>query len=187
MGILISIGILIVFMLIISFASYIFVNVLLLISNKNELLRKIMLKLKNQHESKWKYLISVILLVLAGVGIYQATIYYLTSGAYFWFVIFTMGLLLLVYIAPIGSMFMPFIKKEFKNWNKFSIFYWNFIGATSWLWGILLIVDRSAIIYEDESGANFHYGSLPLKTGGGICLFIVAIYMTATIASKKYE
>lgn len=169
----------------ISFIGNGFVNIFLLLSKNNEAIGKLMNRMNFLYKSEWKYLVMIILLVLTGVGIYQTMIYYLTSGVYFWFVIFTMGLLLLVYFAPVGSIFMPLVKKQFSNWNKFSMFYWNFVCATSWFWGLLLIIDRSVIIYEDEAGFNFHYGSLPLKTLGGICLIIVALYMTLSIASKK--
>ncbi|CAM4178853.1 hypothetical protein H9L01_04095 [Erysipelothrix inopinata] len=185
MGFIVYIVILLLFMLMISFVGNGFVNIFLLITKNNEGVGKLMNKLNFLYKSKWKYLVMFILLVLTGMGVNQAMIYYLTSGAYFWFVIFTMGLLLLMYIAPVGSIFMPLVKKQFSNWNKFSMFYWNFVSATSWFWGLLLIIDKSVIIYEDEGGVNFHYGSLPLKTFGGICLIIVALYMTLSIASKK--
>lgn len=185
MGFIAYIVILLLFMLMISFVGNGFANIFLLMTKNNEGVGKLMNKLNFLYKSKWKYLVMIILLVLTGMGVNQAMIYYLTSGAYFWFVIFTMGLLLLMYFAPVGSIFMPLVKKQFSNWNKFSMFYWNFVSATSWFWGLLLIIDRSVIIYEDEGGVNFHYGSLPLKTLGGICLIIVALYMTLSIAAKK--
>lgn len=185
MGFIVYIVILLLFMLMISFVGNGFANIFLLMTKNNEGVGRLMNKLNFLYKSKWKYLVMIILLVLTGMGVNQAMIYYLTSGAYFWFVIFTMGLLLLMYFAPVGSIFMPLVKKQFSNWNKFSMFYWNFVSATSWFWGLLLIIDRSVIIYEDEGGVNFHYGSLPLKTLGGICLIIVALYMTLSIAAKK--
>lgn len=185
MGFIVYIVILLLFMLMISFVGNGFVNIFLLMTKNNEGVGRLMNKLNFLYKSKWKYLVMIILLVLTGMGVNQAMIYYLTSGAYFWFVIFTMGLLLLMYIAPVGSIFMPLVKKQFSNRNKFSMFYWNFVSATSWFWGLLLIIDRSVIIYEDEGGVNFHYGSLPLKTLGGLCLIIVALYMTLSIAAKK--
>lgn len=185
MGFIVYIVILLLFMLMISFVGNGFVNIFLLMTKNNEGVGKLMNELNFLYKSKWKYLVMIILLVLTGMGVNQAMIYYLTSGAYFWFVIFTMGLLLLMYIAPVGSIFMPLVKKQFSNWNKFSMFYWNFVSATSWFWGLLLIIDRSVIIYEDEGGVNFYYGSLPLKTLGGICLIIIALYMTLSIAAKK--
>lgn len=185
MGLIFYIIVLLLFMLVISFIANGFVNIFLVVTKNYEPIKELLKRLTFLYKSKWKYLVMIVLFVLTGVGVNQAMIYYLTSGAYFWFVIFTMGLLLLMYIAPIGAVFMPLVRKEFRNWNKLSMFYWNFVCATSWFWGVLLLIDRSVIIYEDEGGVSFHYGSLPLKMLGGICLIMVAMYMTLSIASKK--
>ncbi len=184
MGFLVSIGILVLFIIVISmlFNGVVF-GVHSLILN-NEFVEDLVNKL-NRFVSSRKHLISFSLLVLSGFGVRQVTIYYLFSGVYFWFVIFTFGLLLLLYIAPISAMFLPYVKKEYKYWSWFSKFYWNVIGSSSLLWGLLMLIDTSTKIYADESGGTFHYGNHSLKILGGLCLIIVSMYVATSLTGRK--
>lgn len=184
MGFLVSIGILVLFIIVISmlFNGVVF-GVHSLILN-NEFVEDLANKL-NRFVSSRKHLISFSLMVLSGFGVRQVTTYYLFSGAYFWFVIFTFGLLLLLYIAPISAMFLPYVKKEYKCWSWFSKFYWNVIGSSSLLWGLLMLIDTSTKIYADESGGTFHYGNHSLKILGGLCLIIVSMYVATSLAGRK--
>lgn len=64
---------------------------------------------------KYKVISFFCLAVLAIIGTWQALQYYLFSGAYFWFVLLTAGLLLFVYLAPIGLCLSPLIDKLINN------------------------------------------------------------------------
>lgn len=73
------------------------------------------------------------LALLATIGTWQVVQYYLFSGAYFWFVILTAGLLLFVYLAPIGLCISPFIKFNSNGRNRLKKFYCNFVGSFTFM------------------------------------------------------
>ncbi|CAM3440120.1 hypothetical protein [Erysipelothrix anatis] len=186
MAFLMSIGALLLAMSVVTLFFYGVVNGCLYFMKKNTSMDPSNRKVKIRQSSSIKCLTSFVLFVLIAFGIHQTMTYYLKSGVYFWFVIFTFGLLLIMYYAPLGAILMPFVKKEYKTWHRVSKFFWYYVGGTSLFWGILLIMDTSTKIYSDESGSNFYYGNLPLKVMGGISLIIVALYMAVTLASMKY-
>lgn len=124
------------------------------------------------------------LALLATIGTWQVVQYYLFSGAYFWFVILTAGVLLFVYLAPIGLCISPFIKFNANGRNRLKKFYCNFVGSFTFMWAIILLVDQNIKIYEDEGGVSYHNGSLPLKMLGGVSLLIVGLYGLVSISAK---
>lgn len=134
-----------------------------------------------------KGVVSLLLFLLSSYGIYQATQYYLFSGPIFWYIIFSAGLLLSIYIAPLSTFLAPYLLKSKSKWGKAKNIYWNFVGASTWLWGILLILDKQTAIYLDEAGIGIRYGNIYLKMLGGVFLIIVGIYVTLMIISKNID
>lgn len=133
---------------------------------------------------KYKVISFFCLAVLAIIGTWQVLQYYLFSGAYFWFVLLTAGLVLLVYLAPIGLCVSPFIKFNSNGKNRLRKFYCNFVGSYTLMWAIILLVDKNIKIYSDESGISYRNGNLPLKMLGGIGLLIVGLYGLVSISAK---
>lgn len=133
---------------------------------------------------KYKLISFFCLAVLAIIGTWQVVQYYLFSGAYFWFVILTAGLLLFVYLAPIGLCVSPFIKFNSNSRNRLKRFYCNFVGSFTFMWAIILLVDQDIKIYGDEGGVSYRNGSLPLKMLGGISLLIIGLYGLVSISAK---
>ena len=134
--------------------------------------------------NKIKGVTSLLVFILSWFGMYQAIQYYLLSGPIFWFVIFSLGLILTIYIAPLSACGISFLKMDKMKWTKFENFHWNLVGFTMWFWGILLILDRETIIYLDEGGVNSRNGNGILKLLGGLGLIVVAIYVSFIIIVK---
>lgn len=126
------------------------------------------------------------LTLLSSFGVWQVVQYYLFSGAYFWYVILTVGIILVVYIAPLAAIKAPFIQASQEPWGFFKKLYWQLVTTFTYMWGGVLIMSQEAKIYYDESGSTYQTGSLLSKQLGGIALSLVASYLLITLSAKFY-
>lgn len=126
------------------------------------------------------------LTLLSSFGLWQVLQYYLFSGAYFWYVILTAGLILVVYIAPLAAIKAPFLEASQEPWGFFKKLYWQLVTTFTFMWGLVLILDQEAKIYSDESGSTYQTGSLLLKKLGGMALLLVVSYLLVTLSAKFY-
>ncbi len=150
----------------------------------NEPMKNFASRIGQELSVRYKLISFFCLVVLAIIGTWQVVQYYLFSGAYFWFVILTAGLLLFVYLAPIGLCVTPFIRFKSSSRNRLKKFYCNFVGSFTFMWAIILLVDQDIKIYADEGGVSYRNGSLPLKMLGGISLLIIGLYGLVSISAK---
>lgn len=150
----------------------------------NEPMKNFASRIGQELPVRYKLISFFCLVVLAIIGTWQVVQYYLFSGAYFWFVLLTAGLLLFVYLAPIGLCITPFIRFKSSSRNRLKKFYCNFVGSFTFMWAIILLVDQDVKIYGDEGGVSYRNGSLPLKIVGGISLLIIGLYGLVSISAK---
>ncbi len=148
-------------------------------------LKYFILKESSSFKQLKKLTLSLFLFLLVCFGFWQVTTYYLFSGAYFWFVILSFGTGLVVYCLPFSAIILPILSFKIEFGFK-QVLGLSICNSWTLLWAIVLIMDKSTIIYEDEGGVSHHYGNYLSKLGGGIS-YLVVIAVVIIILAAKYN
>ncbi|WP_143603343.1 hypothetical protein [Floricoccus tropicus] len=134
-----------------------------------------------------KIITSIVLLIISLFAEEEILKYYYNVG-YFFYIVLSFGILLIMYAMPLSVFLFPFIHIEEMPWTKFKLFCLNITTSVTYTWSVLLFMSDGKIFNGQSGGSYLYYdGNELLRNLGALSLLFIATYMFLNVLFKYCE